>query len=313
MPASAAGLRDLAGWWLAIDNSFPKLWQRDDGAAVEEVLVVNADGRVEDRTMNFWSGSAETCEKTKVCADLPLAATARLAIKGDKLTVANRRAAPGRIDSAASDADIRKLTVTATAAWTAALKERQLTLRGTGATRTLARIEPDRLRRLRAGMRVSGAPADKHWRCFLANATARDAAFAPIRSAKSSAPGFLESYLRAASYLATLNSMIRRPTPDDPAATKLIGFDTEELLVEEFPDIRMPVSVADKRDIQFKITYLERRVRGDTAAAATMAASEAVFALAGGAPAKVALSEGEIAALARVMTGDAEAKKLFCR
>jgi hypothetical protein len=313
LPASAASLRDLAGWWIAIDDTFPKLWRREGVAAVEEMLLVNPDGRVENRTMNFWSGSAEVCEKTKVCGDLPLAATARIALKGDKLIVASRRAAGGRIDSAASDADIRRLSVTATAAWNATLKDRQLGLRGANATRTLARIEPDRLRRLRAGMRVSGQSADKHWRCFLANATARDSAFAPIRSAKSAPPGFLDSYLRAASYLATLNSMIRRPTPDDEQGRKLIGFDTEELLVEEFPDIRIPVSVADKRELQFKITYLERRVQGDNAVAATTAASEKVFALAGGPPAKVALSEAEIASLVRVMSGDAEAKKLFCR
>jgi hypothetical protein len=311
-PASAATLRDLAGWWIAIDETFPKLWQRGGAEAVEEVLVVNADGRVENRVMNFWSGSPQACAETKVCADLPTAATARLALKGDKLTVASRRDAPGRLDPK-GDAAIRKLAVTATPAWTVALKGRQLALTAPGASRTFARVEPGQLRRLRAGMRVSGHAAEKHWRCFLANATTRDAAFAPVRSAKAAAPGFLDAYLRAASYLAALNSMIRRPTPDDVEGRKLIGFDTEEILVEDFPDVRIPVAIADKRDIQLKITYLERRVRGDSAAAASTSASEAVFALAGGPTVKTALSEAEIAALARVVKDDAEAKKLFCR
>jgi hypothetical protein len=311
-PAAGATLRDLAGWWLAIDDTYPKLWQRGGVAVVEEVLVLNADGRTEDRVMNFWSGSAQDCAETKVCTDLPLVAAARLALKGDKLAVGGRGDMAGRLDPK-GDGAVRKLAVTSTPNWTFALKGRELSLTAAGAARTFVRIEPDRLRRLRAGMRVSGHPADKHWRCFLGNATARDAAFASVRSAKSAAPAFLEPYLRAASYLATLNSMIRRPTPDDPEGRKLIGFDTEEFLVEEFPDIRLPVAIADKRELQMKITYLERRVHGDNAAAASSAASAAVSALAGGAPVKTALGEAEIAALGRVMNDDAEAKKLFCR
>ena len=94
-PAAAPGIavRALAGWWLAIDDTFPNLWQ-NGVSAIEELLIVNADGRFEDRTLNFFSGSAEVCAQRHICADLPLIAYGRLRATGNGLSIGERGAPP---------------------------------------------------------------------------------------------------------------------------------------------------------------------------------------------------------------------------
>jgi hypothetical protein len=315
-PARAAGARDLAGWWLAIDNTFPELWQRGTVAPTEELLIINRDGRVEDRLINFWSGTPENCAKTRVCSDAPLVATARLAIKGQQLSFARKRSAKGPFVAGRGNSAVTKATVTATPRWTLALEgngQRMVLTDGkaktkttTTTTRTFARITPKNLQRLRAGMLAAALPADKHWRCYLANATARDPAFAPIRDKNNTTPDFLARYLDAASYLATLNSMLARPTPDDPAARKFIGNETEELLIEEFKDLRLPVTLADKKKLIAQRDSIMQRVqdaRPNEAPGARLAA----------APVSVALNKAAIDALARARSDDPAAKALFCR
>ena len=104
--------------------------------------------------------------------------------------------------------------MTAIPEWTATLDGQRLTLRATGVTkvRTLVRIDPDRLRRLHAGMRTSAWSPEDHWRCFLGNATAGDGAFAALRANRSvRAPEFLDRYLKLASYMAALRSAAALP------------------------------------------------------------------------------------------------------
>jgi hypothetical protein len=314
-PAYAASTRELAGWWLAIDDTFPELWQRGNFAPSEELLIINRDGRVEDRLMNFWSGTPENCDKTQVCSDAPLVATARLAIKGEQLNFSGRRTAKGPFVASRGSAAVAKATVTATPRWTLALEgkgQRMVLANGNAkATRTFARVAPENLRRLRAGMQAAALPAEEHWRCFLANATASDPAFAPIRGKDSAAPDFLARYLDAASYLATLDSMLARPTPDDPAARKYIGNETEELLLEDYRDLRLPVTLADKKKLQAQRASIMQRVQ--EAAPTTQLAGAPASPAARPALVKVALNAAAIAALARARSDDPAAKALFCR
>ena len=200
-PARALETRDLAGWWIAIDDTFPALWKTGDIVTMEELLIVAPDGGAENRMMGFWTPSADDCQKGYACSDAPLIATARLALKGDGLSVTGRAETAHVIDSPKRDPRIRKLAVTAIPAWTASLSDGLLILRAvtTNMTRAFARIEPDRLRRLRAGMMIGTISAHQHWRCFLANATARERAFAPLRTGRHAAPAFLDDHLRAAS------------------------------------------------------------------------------------------------------------------
>ena len=82
-------MRDIAGWWLAIDDTFPKHWKAGAITPMEEVLQINPDGRVTDRVMNFWAGSHRACLENKVCSDVPQIAVARVRVSGDKLNFTN--------------------------------------------------------------------------------------------------------------------------------------------------------------------------------------------------------------------------------
>ena len=79
--------RDLAGWWIAVDETFPTLWRRGTIVAMEELLIVTPDGRAENRSMTFEAPSPASCAGHGLCTDAPLIATARLALKSGLLTV----------------------------------------------------------------------------------------------------------------------------------------------------------------------------------------------------------------------------------
>ena len=241
--ARALDTSDLAGWWIAIDRAFPTLWERGDIVAMEELLIISPDGRAENRGMGFYTPD---CRPGDACTDAPLIAAARLTLRGDLLTVSDRKESRGRINSEKADPVIRRIAVTGTPAWTATLDKNFLILRAaTGnATRAFARIEPNRLRRLRAGLMIIEQSAARHWRCFFANATANDPAFAALSADSRSAPSFLNDYLRIASYHATLDTLGSMPTADHPDAQQraLARSKAEIILVETFPDIPAPKS-----------------------------------------------------------------------
>lgn len=327
--ALAVDVRALTGWWLAIDDTFPRLW--DTGVTpMEEVLVINADGRFEDRVMNFLSGTAQVCAQRHICADLPLLAYGRLRIAGDALSIGERGAPPNRLDSAKSDQVIRRAAMSDTRAWTISAGKDQITLRAGDKTRIFAKVAPQRLQRLRAGMRASGLPPQKHWRCFLANATTQQPAFAPLRNStprqdapaagaalagaqasaasnRSARPpaGWLDSYLRAASYLMTLEARSKFPIMEDPASRPYIGNEPEQLLVEEFPGTAAPATMADVRRLKGQIAAIEDRVR------------DKLKEMSGGGPTppsnRTALSEAEISAFAFAASDHPDAKRMFCR
>ena len=146
-PAVALTPRDLAGWWLAIDGVFPAL-QDKSGSVLEELLIMTADGAVDDRAMSFRHASAFVCAKSKLCSDAPLMARARLTIDGDKLAFAERTPADGVAPELAAAA------LTATPSWTVALSAGNalLTSRADGVSRSFARIDPDPQNDRRAGV-----------------------------------------------------------------------------------------------------------------------------------------------------------------
>ena len=313
--ARALDTSDLAGWWIAIDRAFPTLWERGDIVAMEELLIISPDGRAENRGMGFYTPD---CRPGDACTDAPLIATARLTLRGDLLTVSDRKESRGRINSEKADPAIRRIAVTGTPAWTATLDKNFLILRAaTGnATRALARIEPNRLRRLRAGLMIIEQSAARHWRCFFANATANDPAFAALSADSRSAPSFLNDYLRVASYHATLDTLGSMPTADHPDAQQraLARSKAEIILVETFPDIPAPKSHAEAQQLRAGAVLLGGRVRGLPPAEATAAATAATRAT----PVSVTVTDVELAAYARVSRGavsgssDAEMKRLFC-
>jgi hypothetical protein len=292
-PAVALAPADLAGWWLAVDGD----------AAPQELLIVAGDGAVEYRAIQFHPLSVAECAKSKLCSDAPRVASARILPTADKLEFAEREAgAPEGVTS----------PLTASPAWSIAVSadRRVMTLSAGGATRTLVHIEPDRLRRLRAALLTASLPADKHWRCFLANATAADAAFAPLRKGKHAAPPFLGDYLRIASYRSALAAMGALPTADDPdeGRRKLAGLAFEVLLAERFKDVDVPRTAADARRYRAQSAFIDQRARGRGLPEANVVAT----AINGGAPVTVAATGAEYSALMRIAARDPEAKRLFC-
>ena len=155
--AQAVEMRDIAGWWLAIDDTFPKHWKAGAMTPMEEVLQINPDGRVTDRVMNFWAGSHRACLENKVCSDVPQIATARVRVSGDKLSFSNVVASNARLDTPSGEALVRKEAITASANWTVRLDGERLMLRvgRAGQARTLVRVDLDRLRRLHAAMQLA--------------------------------------------------------------------------------------------------------------------------------------------------------------
>ena len=314
--------RDLAGWWIAVDEMFPTLWRRGTIVVMEELLIVTPDGRAENRSMTFEAPSPASCAGHGLCTDAPLIATARLALKSGLLTVSERKETTNRISFSAADPQLRRIAITATPAWTVTAVDGLLILRSatSSATRALARIAPERLRALRAGMFISGRSASEHWRCFLANATARNPAFAPLHGSRHEAPAFLEAYLRAASYGLALLAAWSTPTPDDPdpKVQALKRDDVEYLMAAAFADIVRPGTATESRQLFARLRYLRLRARGlDPEAAAR---HEDVASLSRGEPVKLAISDAELAAFGRVVaatekpeaSADADVKRLFC-
>src|SRR3954470_3633630 len=215
--ASALEQQELAGWWIAIDDTLPKLWKQGAIAPMEEVVQIDADGMVSDRVMNFWAGGAQACFDNKVCSDLPALAAAKLTVSGTKVNFTDVALSDARVDSVAGSLLVRQEAVTATPEWTASLEGQRLTLRVTGSpkSRTLVKIDPDKLRRLYAGMRITNWAPEENWRCFLGNATAGEGAFAPLRTGRSTKPEFLDRYLKFAALVNAVRSAATLPASNE--------------------------------------------------------------------------------------------------
>jgi hypothetical protein len=119
-PAVALEVRDLDGWWIAIDRLFPNLYVTGGVAPMEELVVIDGQGRVEDRPMMFPGVDAQWCIDRKVqCSDAQPMARARVVVAGDQLTFTEVAAAENRIDDRPEiDWVLRPLTVTSTRSWT---------------------------------------------------------------------------------------------------------------------------------------------------------------------------------------------------
>ena len=134
-PAKALETSDLVGWWIALDDTLPKLWKQGAVKAQDQVVQINADGTVSDRVMNFWAGGAQACLEGRVCSDLPELATAKIAVNSNRVSFSEVKPTQARVDSVAGNLLIRQEAVTAVPEWTATLDGQRLTLRATGLTK----------------------------------------------------------------------------------------------------------------------------------------------------------------------------------
>jgi hypothetical protein len=328
--ARALETHELAGWWIAVDEVFPTLWTRGDIVAMEELLIVTPDGSVANRIMRFIAPNPVACAASGLCTDAPLIATARLTVQGDLLTVRERSATTARIDGDGIDPLLRRIAVTAAPVWTVTHVDGLLVLRSvtSNTTRAFARIAPDRLRALWAGLLSSRLSAADHWRCLLANATAADPAFAPLRSGFDKAarlrepkvPTFLEAYLRAASYEVALIAARAMVMPDDPdpKLRALKSDAVEQFMATPFDDVVRPRTATESERLRARLRYLVLRARGLAPEAA--AGHEDVAPVLRGEQVKLAVTDAELAALGRVWkvaerpaeSLDQDVKQLLC-
>ena len=335
VPARALEPRELAGWWIALDETFPLLSEAGVALPMEELLIVKPDGTAENRVMNFTELSTVTCSKQggRFCSDAPLIAHARLDVTDKLLTFTDMVPGPGPLDGPEPDQYIRALAITSAPSWTATIAAgtTYLLLQSTapaltvqrvqddirllqrtepGAiTRTFVKVDPNDLRPVRAGMMRSELSVINHWRCYLGNAMARNPTFAAVLPAKNAAPSGLSSYLRVASYLAALRAQFMAPTPDhpDPEVRESFGVALEQLIMPMFEDLVAPVLVIDIRRAAAKVVYLEERAKG-----ASRENAQAAAAAISGEAVQVPLSEDEISAYERFHPNSATFSSLFC-
>jgi hypothetical protein len=338
-PAAAFEARDLVGWWVSVDDTFPVLIRAEAIVPMEELLVVSENGMAESRVMRFQPASAKLCAETGgagFCSDAPLVGRARLVLNGNRLEMRERTAGTSPIDTPQMDPHIRNLAVSTTSEWTVVPERdgRRLVLHSAvpawttesaadgGARlrlksnpgdvrRTLVKIDPAALRAIWAGFDVSGLPPHKHWRCYLANATAADPAFADVFAPRRPPLPQLAGYLRVASYMTALQAMAMQPVGDhpDPEVRKLVAQPVEQLMFPRFAGLEPPATVADQRAIAARLHYIAEGAKG----ASDQAAKSAAAAITRGEPPAIHVSDEEIAAYASLLQpGGADFKRLFC-
>lgn len=331
-PASAqsSATPHLAGWWIALDNvAFPPLWRDGTIVAMEELLIIESDGRFENRMMGFYGVDPAYCAREKLCSDAPLVATGRLALSGpapatgkekslgsgNKLLLSDISIAANRIDSPRGDPIIRARSVSATSAWMVEgrvdVDDGVLLLRKEAdeKPRAFVKIAPETLRRLRAGIVVSDLSALQHWRCYLASATGGDLRSMPLGHDKPMLPA-IRDYIAAARYYLTALTYANRPTADDPdpAQRQLAGVALEDLMAGSLEKLPQPRTVQERREVKAVARYLAVVIKGEQpeAAKAMMAREFPGIAL------RHDLTEPEITALTTYLRGGADRNRLFC-
>ena len=84
-PDAASTAEGLAGWWIAVDDWWPNIRKGAAIAPFEELVVIEADGRIESRAMGFDTPDAAFCVKSghAFCSDAPLMGSGRLSRADD--------------------------------------------------------------------------------------------------------------------------------------------------------------------------------------------------------------------------------------
>lgn len=248
----------LAGWWLSVDNYWPRLRHEAGAAVFEELLIVGDDGTVENRAVFFQLPGEEACssDSTLPCSDAPLIATARLLLDNGVLGFEERRDgnAPLFGGDAELDQRLRDMAVTGMTSWSVTTQaldgELALTSPDGRMARHLVRVSPDLLRRLRAGILVASISAADHWRCYVDRVLGRVNA-----SGEGMSDQLVEDYLSVASYALSLLAASRSP-PHELDAAIPTGGSRDWMMIEDFDDVRTPRSDAERAELDARLAEL---------------------------------------------------------
>lgn len=217
---SLAGANLLAGTWIAIDDGFPRLVGEGHLVPTEEILHVDADGLAESRLMTTSGFDTHyMCMAGWGCSDMTPVRRAQVRLSGADVVFTNITQ-PSEAATITQNAQAQAAGLTLIAAssrWVVKFSSnlRQVSFEADGAARHFARIDPDRLNKLRAGLSPIPASYGVHWRCFLSNATAQDPAFDALGGPRKAPDPWFEDYLTAALQLHRLTILVGTPVRDD--------------------------------------------------------------------------------------------------
>jgi hypothetical protein len=215
-----------AGTWIAIDDGFPGLVAAGVLLPTEEILHVSPDGRAESRLMTITALETHyMCATGWGCSDMLPVWEAKAELTGGNLVFRNREATTEGAKVTREEQRLAAgLTLIATSShWVASFEAGGNRLRlETGAmTRVFARIDPERMNRLRGALLPLAISYGTHWRCFMSNATAADPALDAIGGPRRAPGAWFEDYLAAAAELHRLDIINQTPTADDELAKSM--------------------------------------------------------------------------------------------
>lgn len=285
-----SGPHSLAGWWLSVDNFWPRLRNEAGAAVFEELLIVDEDGTVENRAVFFQLPGEEACssDSTLPCSDAPLIATARFSLDNGVLGFEERRDGNPALFGSDSELDrrLRGSAVTGVSSWIGIAHDGELALTSSDGqvVRKFIRVSPDLLRRLRAGIIVASVSVADHWRCYVEHVLKRwDAAGRHLSDQ------LVENYLYVASYALSLLAA-SRTRPHELDAATLPGGSRHWMMIEDFEDVRAPQSDAEGAELDARLAALMRTSEQDVAGFTAV----------------------ELTSFATILSHGEEARHLFC-
>jgi hypothetical protein len=316
---AAAQSSPLSGLWIAIDDGFPALVGAGILIPTEEILHVSTDGRAESRLLTI--NGFEThymCATGWGCSDMLAVREAVAEMNGGSLVFRNRQATAeaGKITQSLQSFVAGLTVIASSPQWVASFEAdgNRLRLETANQTRIFARIDPDYLNRLRAALQPLSVSYAVHWRCFLSNATANNAAFDPVGGPRRAPPGWFGEYLNAALVLHRFEILASTPTQDDDLAKSMP--ELAKAATMQVTNSVLGAAVNWPKTVQEKLRY-----RAPVFVAYTTAKTgDEAIALQGGRKldpnfAGTGISSGGMQALAKVLRGyetDSEIRNLFC-
>ncbi|WP_439574701.1 hypothetical protein [Phreatobacter sp.] len=270
--AEFRGADHLAGWWLSVDTvAFPPLWDAGMILAMEELLIIDGQGRFQSRMMMFTTPEASQCRDGSLCSDAQMLVQGSVAVSGGALTFSGLTSTSLTADGAETDRDIRARILPARARWqvegeaTAGTGIMRLRSEAGAAPRIFVKVDPDVLRRVRSGFTAQIISPAQHWRCYLGR-VAGD----PATTGRLDPDPAVRAYLRAASLAQTIASLRAPPaTGQDASRGGTQARAPEHLMVEAHPALPAPATAVERRRLDIMSVILEQVRQGRTWEAAT--------------------------------------------
>ena len=321
LPAAAQPISPLAGTWIAVDDGFPRLVAAGLLLPSEEILRIAADGSAQSQIMTTTGRETHfMCATGWGCSDMLPVQEAKAEVNGGSLIFVNRQpTAESTKITQQTQLLAAGLTLIATSPqWVVSLEAGGTRARfeSGNMTRHFARIDPERLNKLRGALDPLEVSYTDHWRCFLSNATAGDPAFDRLGGPRQKPGAWFEDYLTASAQYHRLDLLTNSPVPGDPIGAhdplwaKSAGVQVTHSMLG--PDVKWPASLAERMKYRAPLLAISAIARHNDEAMGLQAARQLDPAYAG----DTGISSAGLAAMRKVMqreaSQDAEVRGVFC-